>query len=191
MDVCDPSGLLPTKDCPTTVGEVFLSGNEPAQTDTLFRTYIVNRETGFLATVFTPPELVEDKVFMIVPPEAQAWAKAANIPVAPASYRRHPGPAGRPGCAHQRTRAVQRSERQGAVPRDGLRRGLRPLSPAGRAGAQPAVVDRRDRTLRTRIEDGLLGAWDASGLSGLYAVELQVVRTDQQIDTAITQVTVK
>jgi hypothetical protein len=43
----------------------------------------------------------------------------------------------------------------------------------------------------TRIEDGVLGTWDTTGLSGLYAVELQVVRTDQQIDTAITQVTVK
>ncbi len=37
----------------------------------------------------------------------------------------------------------------------------------------------------------VLGSWDTSGLSGLYAVELQVIRTDQQIDTAITQITVK
>ncbi len=86
MEVCDPSGLLPTRDCPSTVNEIFLSGNEPAQSDNLFRTYEVNRETGFLATVFTPPQLIEDKVFMIVPPEALAWAKSANIPLAPTSY---------------------------------------------------------------------------------------------------------
>jgi hypothetical protein len=43
----------------------------------------------------------------------------------------------------------------------------------------------------TRVEDGLLATWDTSGLSGLYAIELQVIRTDQRIDTAITQLTVK
>ena len=29
------------------------------------------------------------------------------------------------------------------------------------------------------------------GLSGLYAVQLQVLRTDQRVDTTITQVTVR
>ena len=46
-----------------------------------------------------------------------------------------------------------------------------------------------DSTLR--VEDGVLGTWDATGLSGLYAVELQVIRTDQRIDTAIMQLSVQ
>jgi len=41
------------------------------------------------------------------------------------------------------------------------------------------------------ITNNLLATWDTSGLSGLYAVQLQVVRTDQKVDTAIIQVTVK
>ena len=40
------------------------------------------------------------------------------------------------------------------------------------------------------MEDGVLGGWDTAGLSGLYAVQLQVVRTDQRVDTAVTQITV-
>jgi hypothetical protein len=68
------------------VDEIFLNGNEPVQSDNLFRSYEVNHETGFLATVFTPPQLIEDKVFMVIPPEALAWAKSANIPLAPMSY---------------------------------------------------------------------------------------------------------
>jgi hypothetical protein len=36
-----------------------------------------------------------------------------------------------------------------------------------------------------------LAEWDTSGLSGLYAVQLQVVRSDQRVETAIIQVTVK
>jgi hypothetical protein len=41
------------------------------------------------------------------------------------------------------------------------------------------------------VTNGLLGEWNTSGLSGLYAVQLQVVKTDQKVDTAIIQVTVK
>ena len=37
----------------------------------------------------------------------------------------------------------------------------------------------------------LLSAWDTSSLSGLYALQLQVIRSDQRVDTAIIQVTVK
>ncbi len=190
VEVCDPSGLLPTNDCPTTVAEVFLSGNEPVQPDTLFRAYSINRETGLLATVFTPPELVEDKVFMIVPPEAQTWAKSANIPVAPTSYDAIQAlpvepdfHITSPGMFSSVTGRVQfRGTASGA---DFQR--YRLLVGQGLNPQTWIVV----RDSSTRVEDGVLGTWDATGLSGLYAVELQVVRTDQQIDTAITQVTVK
>jgi hypothetical protein len=50
--------------------------------DNLYQTFTVNSETGYLATVFTPPQLIENKVFMMIPPEAQEWAKSANVPMA-------------------------------------------------------------------------------------------------------------
>ncbi|HEX8990480.1 MAG TPA: transglycosylase domain-containing protein [Anaerolineales bacterium] len=190
VDVCDPSGLLPTRDCPNTVTEVFLSGNEPVQTDTLFRTYTINRETGLLATVFTPPDLVEDKVFMIVPPEAQDWARTANIPVAPESYDAIQAPPINPD-AHIRAPAMF-SNVSGKVSFRGTASGAnfdhyRLL--VGQ-GLNPQSWTQVGADSTTRIEDGLLGTWDTTGLSGLYAVELQVIRTDQTIDTAITQVQV-
>ena len=40
------------------------------------------------------------------------------------------------------------------------------------------------------VENGLLAAWDTSGLSGLYAVQLVVVRSDQRVETAVIQVTI-
>jgi hypothetical protein len=40
------------------------------------------------------------------------------------------------------------------------------------------------------VTDGLLAEWDTSELNGLYALQLQVIRTDQRVDTAIIQVTV-
>ena len=86
MDVCDPSGLLPTADCPTIVREVFANGSEPTQADNLYRVYEINRETGFLATVFTPPQLVEERVYMAFPPEARDWAEANGFSTPPDSY---------------------------------------------------------------------------------------------------------
>jgi hypothetical protein len=41
------------------------------------------------------------------------------------------------------------------------------------------------------VTDDVLAEWDTSGLSGLYAVQLQVLREDQRVDTAITQLTVR
>jgi hypothetical protein len=40
------------------------------------------------------------------------------------------------------------------------------------------------------VLDDTLANWDTSGLNGLYALQLQAVRTDQRVDTAVTQVTV-
>ena len=190
MQVCDPSGLLPTNDCPNIVSDVFLSGNEPAQPDTLFRTYTVNRETGFLATVFTPPELVENKVFMVVPTEAADWARTADIPVAPSSYDAIQQPPVDP-FVHFSSPAIF-SEVSGKVQFRGTATGAdfdhyRVLVGQG-LNPQSWIAVGPDSS--TRVEDGLLATWDTSGLSGLYAVELQVVRTDLQIDTAITQLTV-
>ena len=40
------------------------------------------------------------------------------------------------------------------------------------------------------VTNDLLAGWDTTGLSGLYAVQLQVIRTDQRVDTAVIQVTI-
>jgi hypothetical protein len=45
--------------------------------------------------------------------------------------------------------------------------------------------------VNTSVENDVLAEWDTKGLSGLYAVQLQVVRNDQVVDTAVIQVTIK
>ena len=191
MNVCDPSGLLPTRDCPSIVSEVFLNGNEPVQADNLYHTYEVNRETGYLATVFTPPQLVEQKVYMAVPPQAQAWARSANIPDAPTSYDAIQ-PAQINPDVHI-TEPLMFADVQGQVQIKGSASGAnfdhyhiqvgRGLNP------QEWTMVGNDST--TAVTENILAAWDTTGLDGLYAVQLQVVRTDQQVDTAIIQVNVK
>ena len=83
VTVCDPSGMLPTKECPNLVSEVFLNGSEPIQADNMYREFGINRETGLLATVFTPPELIENRVYMLVPESARDWARSAGLEIPP------------------------------------------------------------------------------------------------------------
>jgi membrane peptidoglycan carboxypeptidase len=191
MNVCDPSGLLPTKDCPSIVSEVFLNGNEPVQLDNLYRTFAVNRETGYLATVFTPPQLVENKIFMMIPPEAQAWAKSANRPIAPTTYDAIQPPQVNPNV--NITAPALFAEVNSQVQIKGTAAGAnfdhyRVLVGQG-IDPQNWIQVGSDST--TPINDDILATWDTTGLSGLYAVQLQVVRTDQIVDTAMIQVTIK
>jgi membrane carboxypeptidase/penicillin-binding protein len=189
INVCDPSGLLPTADCPKVVNEVFLQGNEPVQADTMYRKYAINRETGLLATVFTLPQLVEDRVYLVVPPEARAWAEGAGLAIPPSTYDVIQAPQVNPEV--NITSPALFSEVNGVVPIEGTAAGsdfvsYRVLVGQGLnpeewiqigEGAAPVTDDR-------------LAQWDTNGLSGLYAVQLQVIRTDQRVDTAVIQVTI-
>ena len=191
MNVCDPSGLLPTRDCPSIVSEVFLNGNEPVQADNLYHTYEVNRETGYLATVFTPPQLVEQKVYMTIPPEAQAWAKSANIPAAPTSYDAIQ-PAQINPDVHI-TAPVMFADVNGQVQIKGTASGAdfdHYRVQVGK-GLNPQEWIQVGSDSTTPVTENVLATWDTTGLDGLYAVQLQVVRSDQRVDTAIIQVNVK
>ncbi len=76
----------PHAECPNLVSEVFLNGNEPIQADNMYRKFSINRETNLLATVFTLPQLIEDRVYLVVPPDARSWAESAGLEIPPASY---------------------------------------------------------------------------------------------------------
>jgi membrane peptidoglycan carboxypeptidase len=190
INVCDPSGMLPTSDCPNLVSEVFLNGNEPIQPDNMYRKYAINRETGLLATVFTLPQLVEERVYLVVPPEARGWAESTGLEIPPATYDVIQPPQIDPDVTI--TSPELFTEVSGTVKITGTATGAdfvsyRVLAGQGlnpqewiqiAGGSEPVAND-------------VLAEWDTSGLSGLYAVQLQVVRSDQRVDTAIIQVTVK
>ncbi len=62
---------------------MFIPGTEPTSYDTLYQAFLIDRETGQLATAYTPPDKVEEKVFEIYPPEAADYVREANIPQPP------------------------------------------------------------------------------------------------------------
>ncbi len=185
VSVCDPSGLLPTDACPNIVNEVFLSGNEPVQTDTLYQNFEIDRETGLLATVFTPPELVESHAYMVVPLEAQAWAEMANIPVPPTEYDAVQTPPFQPD-AHI-TSPPLFAQVSGTVQIRGTASGADFASyrlEFGQ-GLNPQTWVQIGDNSTLPVNEDVLGSWDTSSLSGLYALRLLVVRADRRVEQAV------
>jgi len=191
MMVCDPSGMLPTRDCPNLVTEVFLNGSEPTQPDTMFREFSINRETGLLATVFTPPELVDNRIYMIVPEEARDWALSQSMDIPPDSYDAIQAP---PIKAYANITAPQLfADVDGKVLILGTAAGddFQYYRVQVGKGLNPQEWIQLGEDNYTAVDGGLLAEWDTSELSGLYAVQLIVVRSDKVVDTAVIQVTVK
>ncbi|MEA4908267.1 MAG: transglycosylase domain-containing protein [Anaerolineaceae bacterium] len=190
LDVCDPSGKLPTVDCPTLVNELFLNGNEPVEYDDLYRSVEVNRETGRLATVFTPLELVEQKTFLVVPPQAQAWAAQAGLEQPPTTYDAIQAPPVLPGV--QVSSPPMFAYVHGMVELRGTASGEDFVSYRLQVGQglNPRDWLQVGSESQTPVEDGPLGLWDTRELNGLYALRLTVLRQDQRLETAILQVTV-
>ncbi len=189
INICDPSGLLPTADCPVLVSEVFLNGNEPVQADNMYRKFAINRETGLLATVFTLPQLIEERVYLVVPSEARSWAESAGLAIPPSNYDVIQSPQIDPDVNIASPALF--AEVSGDVKITGTAAGddfvsYRILVGQGLNPQEWIQVAEGNEP----VTNGLLAEWNTEGLSGLYAVQLQVVRSDQKVETAIIQVTV-
>jgi len=81
IEVCEPSGLLPTPACPRTRMEWFISGSEPRRADTYYRQILIDGLTGRAANETTPPERLRSVIALDLPLEAQAWARAQGWPL--------------------------------------------------------------------------------------------------------------
>jgi len=194
VDVCALSGLLPRRDgpaCPT-VREWFVDGTAPTATDTMTREVAVNRETGRLATILTPANLIERRLYTVYPPEAAAWAAEQGIPAPPAEYdtiRRLPA---RVGGA-----AITSPEPWSAIGGQ--------QSVVGSAGGPdfayyrlaffPGLLPEEMVVLvergETAVASGELGVWDTTLVDdGLYTLLLTVVRADGTFDEVAIPVTV-
>ncbi len=189
VEVCDPSGFLPTAACPVRTSEIFLAGNEPTGADTLYRTFQINRETGLLATVFTPPEMVDSRTFLVLPADAQAWGRQAGLPLPPTAYDRIQPPA--PLKDVRITSPALFSTVAGKLNLTGTAAGTNFSSYRVQAGEglNPQAWLNIGQG-ESPVQDGLLATWDTQGRNGLFALRLQVVRSDNTVETAILQVTV-
>ncbi len=191
VEVCRPSGLLPSSLCQATSQEVFLQGNEPTQVDSLYQKYLVDSETGLLATIFTPASQVEEHVFMDIPEQAEEWAAKAGVKVAPKEFDGIP--ASLPANNDVRISSLQMFDQvRGQVVLTGTAAGpdFSYFRLQVGEGLNPQEWLQLDGNIDTPVYSGTLGTWDTSGLQGEYSIQLMVVREDRRIDQSILQVTI-
>lgn len=190
MQVCSPSGMLPTADCPNIVTDVFLLGNEPTIADTLYTRIKINRETGQRATVFTQPDLVEERVFMDVPPEAREWALQAGISLAPQGYDSIQQTQPDPDAMIIEPALFSAVSGKIKIRGTAAGEGFASFTLQVGDGINPESWLQIDESSNQAVVDDTLAEWDTTGLNGLYAIRLTVVGEDNLIKTAVTQVTV-
>jgi len=174
--ICPLSGQLATERCPNAQREVFIEGTQPTAYCTVHQVFRINKETGKLATVYSPPELVEERVFEIYPPEAADWVREQGIPQPPTEYDALPEDvSGNSEAAvfspmpYQYVKGIV--DIVGNAHRDNFAfyrlkygQGLNPGAWMTIGADNPNQVDH-----------GLLGQWDTAGLSGLYTIQLSVI----------------
>ncbi len=189
--VCDPSGMIPTQACPNQVSEVFLTDNVPTSSDNLYQTFQINRETGRLATVFTPADKIEDKTFLVVPPEARTWAESTGLPVPPSLYDAIQAPVEQPDI--HITSPIFFGSIRGQIKIQGTAAGSDFSSYQVQVGEgiNPQNWIQIGEQSASPVTEDTLAAWDTRKQEdGLYAIRVQVVHKDQQVTSAVIQVTV-
>lgn len=189
--VCSLSGLLPTRECPDTITEIFIDGTQPGRYDNLFKSYEINRETGLLATVFTPADMVETRTYMLVPEEALDWATANSIAVPPKDYDLIQAP--NPSEDALITSPANYSYVSGIVDIMGTvqTQDLTSYRIQVGQGLNPASWLQIGEDLTRKITNRKIVEWDTTSIEdGLYAMRLMVIRENFQVDTHTIQVSV-
>jgi len=191
VEVCLPSGLLPTKNCPETVREIFVSGSEPTQRDNLYRSVEINRETGRLATVFTPPELIEERTYLNVPSQAQMWAEQEGIPAPPRAYdvagESSPSRDVFISYPENFTFLRDRVSVKGGMSAENF---VSYRVQVGK-GLNPETWQQIGQEEKPPLQGEALIIWDTEEMDdGLYAIQLVVVREGQKVDKASTLVSI-
>ncbi len=190
IPVCVPSGQLPDEDCPQIARMPFLDAFQPQQLDTLYQRVPVNARTGRLATVFTPPEAVEYRTYLVAPPETRRWAQENGWPQPPTEYDVLRPP--RPSVLVQMTEPAPFAYVSGTVEVRGTAevvafRSYRVQVGRGLFPERWQVLAQGEEPVR----DGVLARWDTrSWEEGLYVLQLQVVDEAGRLQSHTLQVTV-
>ncbi|MFZ2420589.1 MAG: transglycosylase domain-containing protein [Anaerolineae bacterium] len=191
MTVCYPSGLLPTAECQQKRTEIFIEGSEPKTYDTVWRAFEVNRETGKLSTPYTPPELIERRIYQILPPEAADWVVESAIPQPPSEYDTAYGQ----GPVNDEVAIISPGTYnyvKGLVPITGNARAgdFRNYRVEFGEGLNPGAWTQIGPEHGDQKQNDTLEFWDTTTLDGLYTVRLSVTEGSGNARTAATQVTV-
>jgi penicillin-binding protein 1C len=185
------SGLLPTELVTRTVSEIFIEGTEPTTYDNVLQKIRICKPSGKLATVYCPPDQVEEQVYEILPADAADWVRENNIPQPPKEYDDTFGPPVGSGDVAILS-PTPYSYITGTVQIVGNARGdgFEFYRVQFGEGLDPAAWTQLGGDHHNAVERGTLEYWDVSGLKdGLYTLQLLVERGGN-VHTEAVQVTV-
>ena len=155
----------------------------------------VNRETGRLCTIHTPPELCEERVYEVYPPEAADWlaslAEDKRPATPPTEYDTIYGPS-RSDAEVAIITPAPYSYIRSTIPITGNARGgdFNFYRVVFGEGLNPSEWIQIGSDHGDQIDRGLLEFWDVSGLDGLYSLRLSVVDHAMALRETTIQVTV-
>jgi penicillin-binding protein 1C len=192
VEVCAVSGLLPNEHCPNRKNELFIEGTEPTEYCNVHRVERVNRQSGRLATACTPPELVEERVYEVYPPEAADWVREQGIPQPPTQRDEIYG------CSPEGGEVVIIDPSLGGHVKDVV--AIRGNARSGDfnfyrlefgEGLNPSAWSQIGGDHYNQVDNNVLEFWDVRGLQdGLYTLQLTVVDHSQNFRRATSYVTV-
>lgn len=192
IEVCEISGMLPTEYCPT-YKEIFITGTEPTQTDTMYRPYLVNKDNGLLATVYTDPSKVEERIYPIFPPEAADWVREMNVVQPPTEYDVTNIPT--TADLYGDVTIIDPSPFayvSGTIDITGNARanGFSFYRLAYGEGISPTEWFQIGSNQTQTRHNEVLGQWNTGALDGLYSLRLTVVRSNNTVVDFVVPVTV-
>jgi len=192
VSVCKESGLRPTQNCPHVYREWFLAGTEPTEQCNIHQKLRICTASGKLATPNCPLELVEEKVFLVLPPEATDWARENDIPQPPTQYCDLHGPS----TAHADVSIIHPQTYAyvgGVITITGNARGgnFQFYKLEYGQGFTPKEWFQIGGLHNNQVSNGLLEYWDTTGLEeGPYTLQLSAVGWDGGYRQTSIQVTV-
>jgi hypothetical protein len=155
----------------------------------IHKAYNVNKETGKLATPNTPPELVERRVYEIYPPEAEDWAREAEIAEPPSEHDDYAS------SRASEDIAILQPEMFGYVSelveiKGNARNNVRFWKLDFGQGLDPTEWVQIGGDHPYEVNGDLMEYWDVAELDGLFTLRLTAIGHDDTVRQDVLQVTV-
>ena len=184
--VCYESGLLATDICPHRYTEIFIDGTEPKEPDNFWQVFEINKINGKLATPYTPPDLIERRVYPVFPPVAQDWAKEqaelGKIELPPTEYDDTFGPVfTNEEVAIAKPAPFSYIKGQVEVWGNARSGDFRLYQLHFGQGLQPQNWQQIGPDHYNQVDKGVLEYWDTTGLNGPYTLRLSVIENSGNV----------
>ncbi len=184
--VCYESGLLATDICPHPYNEIFIDGTEPKEPDNFWQVFEINKLNGKLATPYTPPDLIERRVYPVFPPVAKDWAQEqaelGKIELPPTEYDDTFGPVfTNDELAIAKPAPFSYIRGQVEIWGNARSADFRLYQLHFGQGLQPQAWTQIGPDHYNQVDKGILEYWDVSGLNGPYTLRLSVVENSGNV----------